>query len=132
MRVEELAESIIQDHLPMLQVSGVLSANEAYSRGSSLLTAQARLTNCWKQLVDELVKARAYEEQAMHMAISSAEGKDADARKASAKANPERQSAAERVALIENNIAYIQSFSRQFENAYRLYTYMVKGADIQI
>jgi hypothetical protein len=127
--IEEIISNIVETTIPLMEVSQALSHNEAYERGSKLLIAQGRLTNLWKQLADELIKAKASEEQAMHIAVSGAEGKDADARKAAAKANPERQAAAERVLLLENNIAYVQSFSRQFENAYRLMTYMIKGQD---
>jgi hypothetical protein len=125
--IEQLIEEIIEKTAPLMEVSEVLAQNEAYERGSKLLTAQGRLTNLWKQLADDLVKAKAIEEQAMYSAISVAEGKDADARKASAKANPARQVAAERVALLENNITYVQSFIKQFDAGFRLLTYMVKN-----
>lgn len=125
--LEEVVNDIIENTLPLMEVSQVLSHNEAYERGSKLLTAQGRLGNVWKQYADQLVLARSQEEQAMHGAISTAEGKDADARKAAAKANPARQLAAERVAMLENNIAYVQSFMRQFDAGFRLMSYMVKN-----
>lgn len=127
--LEDVVNQIIEDAIPLMSVSKVLSHNEAYQRGSDLLIAQGRLTNAAKQYSDDLVVARSSEEQAMYAAIQTAEGKDADARKAAAKANPVRQAAAEKVALLENNLAYVQSFCRQFENGYRLMTYMVKGME---
>ena len=127
MTVEELAEQIINEHIELLQVSKVLSQTEAYTRGSSMLTAQGRLTNCWKALADGLVLAKAQEETAYNIALQSAEGKDAEARKASAKANRAYLNAKERVSLLENNTQYIQSFIRQFENGFRLFSYMIKG-----
>lgn len=127
--LEDMVNEIIDNTLPLMEVSKVLTHNEAYERGSRLLIAQGRLTNIWKQYSDNLIMAKSREEQAMHGAVSTAEGKDADARKACAKANPERQQAAEEVARIENNISYVQSFMRQFENGYRLMTYMVKGQE---
>lgn len=127
MTVEELAEQIINEHIELLQVSKVLGTNEAYQRGSAFLTAQARLTNCWKELADQLVLAKAGEEQAYNNALQVAEGKDAEARKASAKANKVYLNAKEKVNLLENNTQYIQSFIRQFENGFRLFSYMIKG-----
>jgi hypothetical protein len=127
MTVEELVEQIVNEHIELLQVSKVLGQTEAYQRGSSFLTAQARLTNCWKELADQLVLAKAGEEQAYNNALQVAEGKDAEARKASAKANGMYLKAKEKVSLIENNTQYIQSFMRQFENGFRLCSYMIKG-----
>lgn len=127
MTVEELAEQIINEHLPLLEISKVLGTNEAYSRGAAMLTAQARLTNCWKQLADESVLAKASEEQAYNAALQIAEGKDAEARKASAKANIVYLKAKEKVNLLENNTMYLQSFMRQFENGYRIFMNMTKN-----
>ena len=125
--LEEVVNDILDKTIPLMEVSQVLSHNEAYERGSKLLMAQGRLTNIWKQYADQLIVAKSQEEVAMHGAISTAEGKDADARKAAAKANPDRQKAAEEVARLENNIAYVQSFMRQFENSYRVFMAMVKN-----
>lgn len=129
--IEDMINEVIEKTTPLMEVSASISHNEAYQNASKLLIAQGSLTNLWKKLADELIKARAEEESAMHAAVSTAEGKDADARKAAAKANPTRQAAAEKVALLENNLAYIQAFSRQFENSHRLWTYLIKGQEIQ-
>lgn len=127
MNIEDLAASIIDEHIPLLQVSKVLGTNEAYSRGSSLLTAQARLTNCWKELADKLIVAKAQEEQAWYSALMAAEGKTVGEREAAAKTNRVYSEASMECERLKNNLAYIQSFLKQFENGYRLFTYMVKG-----
>jgi hypothetical protein len=127
MTVEELVEQIVNEHIELLQVSKVLGQTEAYQRGSSFLTAQARLTNCWKTLADSLVTARAEEDVAYNAALQVAEGKDAEARKSAAKANRGYLAAKEKVSLLENNTQYIQSFMRQFDSGFRLMSYMIKG-----
>ena len=104
-----------------------VGTNEAYSRGAAMLTAQARLTNVWKELADQSIQAKAEQEQAWYAALTTAEGKTVGDREAAAKANPEYQAISSRLELLKNNIAYVQSFMRQFENSYRLMTYMVKG-----
>ena len=127
MTPEQLAEQIINEHLPLLEISKVLGTNEAYSRGAAMLTAQARLTNVWKELADQSIQAKAEQEQAWYAALTSAEGKTVGDREAAAKANLDYQAISNRVELLKNNVAYVQSFMRQFENAYRLMTYMIKG-----
>lgn len=129
MTAEELAEKIINEQLPLLEISKVLGTNEAYSRGASMLSAQGALTHVWKELADKLVLARSQEEVAYHQALSTAEGKDAEARKASAKANPIYIKARQEVELLENNVAYIQSFNRQFDAGFRIFSYMIKGGE---
>lgn len=127
MTPEELAEQIINEHLPLLEISKVLGTNEAYSRGAAMLTAQARLTNVWKELADQSIQAKAEQEQAWYAALTSAEGKTVGDREAAAKANPEYQAISSRLELLKNNIAYVQSFMRQFENSYRIFMAMVKN-----
>lgn len=133
MTPEELAEQIINEHLPLLNISGVLSTNEAYTRGAAFLTAQARLTNVWKELADQSIQVKAEQEQAWYTALMAVEGSHpgkklvAAEKEAAAKANPEYQAISSRLELIKNNVAYVQSFIRQFENSYRIMSYMVKG-----
>jgi hypothetical protein len=131
MNIEELAEQIINENLNLLKVSKVLDTNEAYSRGSAMLTAQAKLTNCWKEIADKLILAKANEEQAWHIALTSAEGKSVGEREAAAKASLAYQEVSNEVERLKNNLTYIQSFARQFDAGFRLFSYMIKG-DVQL
>lgn len=127
MTPEELAEQIINEHLPLLEISKVLGTNEAYSRGAAMLTAQARLTNVWKELADQSIQAKAEQEQAWYAALTSAEGKTVGDREAAAKANPEYQAISSKLELLKNNLMYIQSFTKQFDAGFRLLSYMIKN-----
>lgn len=117
-------KELVNKNLELLPNETMISQQEAAVRSGRFLSVVAELANYQHTLLNKKLGADSQETVQYNSAISTAEGRDAEARKASAKANPGYLSAKESLGQVEADLVWVKTTMSVFENASVLYRQM--------
>ena len=127
MNLQEQVSSVAEKYIELLPVGEQNFSVGSEQKASKFLIASVQLAGLRDKLLNAKIKKDSMVSIAYNQAIANAEGKDATARSAAAKANPAYLSAEEDAALIENQLIYIKSLLDIFNNAHLLYRALLKN-----
>lgn len=114
-------KELVEKNLELLPSEKTITQQEAEIRSGRFLYVIAELANYQHLLLNKKISADSQETVQYNVAISSAEGRDAETRKASAKAKTEYINAKEDLSRIDADLLWVKTIMSLFENASILY-----------
>ena len=126
MNTQEQIESIVNQYLELLPVEDKNLLVKSEDKASRFLIAIAKLANLRNGLLNSKVKKESLQAVTFNEAIKTAEGKDAETRKAASRANPDYLSITEEVNIIDNQLLLVKTYIDIFTNSHLLYRALMK------
>jgi hypothetical protein len=114
-------KDLVNKNLELLPSEKTITQQEANIRSGRFLYVIAELANYQHELLNKKISADSQETIYYNTAITSTEGRDAEARKAGAKANPSYIAAKEVLAQVDADLVWVKATMSVFENASILY-----------
>lgn len=122
--IKQEIKELVDKNLELMPSEKSITQHEAEIRSGRFLHVIAELANYQHELLNQKLNADSQETVSYNNAISTAEGRDAEARKASAKANSGYISAKQALGAIEADLVWVKTIMQVFENASILYRQM--------
>lgn len=117
-------KELVDKNLALLPSETMITQQEAAVRSGRFLSVVAELANYQHSLINKKINADSQETVNYSAALSSSEGRDAEARKASAKASSSYIAARESLEQVEADLLWVKTIMSVFENASVLYRQM--------
>lgn len=127
MNLQKEISKIVDQYVELLPIQDDNLFAKSEVKASQFLLAIAKLAAIRDQLMNAKVQKDSLKSVAYAEAINKAPGTNAPTKEANAEANPEYLSAAEDIALIDNQLKYTATMIEVFNNAHILYRGLMKG-----
>jgi len=118
---------IVDQYIELLPIEDNKLLAHSEVKASKFLMAIAKLAAVRNRLLNDKVQKDSLKSVAYAQAINNAPGSNAPTKSANADANPGYLSAAEEIAVIDNQLTYIRTMQEVFNNAHILYRGLMKG-----
>jgi hypothetical protein len=123
---EATIHDMVDEYNELLPMATTISQVDAEMRATKFLVAVALLTNIKHALGDELIAATSVEKGVYAKIMNRDESKTVGQRDANVKAHPEYIAAREALEKVENDMDFIKTYQKIYDNAHIFYRQLAR------